>query len=95
VYIPVNGGKLTGDSLDATVLPSGDYAIAGQDGYGKLDVRLHAETADGELLYIHYLGHLQMTPAVSKGEYRPCVAAPPPLPLLILLNLPHLHPAQL
>lgn len=43
----------------------GDWAIV-KDGYGKLDVRVHAITPDNEVIYIQYSGHLEVTPAVGK-----------------------------
>jgi len=62
-YIAVSaGGTLTlpDGSVPATFLAGGDYAILGADGYGKLDVHLHAKTHDtNELLYITYSGHLE------------------------------------
>lgn len=53
--------------MDATGLHGGDWAIAGDDGWGKLDVRAHVKTKEGELIYITYGGHLEMTPAVMKA----------------------------
>ncbi|CBQ69469.1 conserved hypothetical protein [Sporisorium reilianum SRZ2] len=64
-YIPVLGGTLTGEGIDAKVTPGGDYAIV-KDGWGKLDVRVHAVTPDNETIYIQYYGQLEVTPAVAK-----------------------------
>ncbi|KAF6766891.1 hypothetical protein PSEUBRA_001105 [Kalmanozyma brasiliensis GHG001] len=65
-YIPVvEGGTLEGEGISAKVTPGGDWAIV-KDGYGKLDVRVHAITPDNEVLYIQYSGHLEVTPAVGK-----------------------------
>lgn len=64
-YIPVLGGTLTGDGLEAKITPGGDYAIV-KDGWGKLDVRVHAVTSDDEVIYIQYYGQLEVTPAVGK-----------------------------
>ncbi|KAJ1036484.1 uncharacterized protein UHOD_07236 [Ustilago sp. UG-2017b] len=64
-YIPVTDGSLTGQGIDAKVTPGGDYAIL-KDGWGKLDVRVHAVTEDKEVIYIHYYGQLEITPAVGK-----------------------------
>ncbi|SYW76286.1 uncharacterized protein UBRO2_01357 [Ustilago bromivora] len=58
-------GSLTGQGIDAKVTPGGDYAIL-KDGWGKLDVRVHAVTEDKEVIYIHYYGQLEITPAVGK-----------------------------
>ncbi|KAJ1025841.1 hypothetical protein NDA16_002467 [Ustilago loliicola] len=64
-YIPVLGGTLTGQGIQAKVTPGGDYAIV-KDGWGKLDVRVHATTPENETIYIQYYGHLEVTPAVGK-----------------------------
>ncbi|UTT89178.1 hypothetical protein NDA17_004437 [Ustilago hordei] len=64
-YIPVTDGSLTGQGIAAKVTPGGDYAIL-KDGWGKLDVRVHAVTEDKEVIYIHYYGQLEITPAVGK-----------------------------
>lgn len=65
-YITVPSGTLKGSGIDAQVHPGGDYAIVGKDGYGKLDVRLHAVTTEGEAMYVQYYGHLQVTEAVGR-----------------------------
>lgn len=66
-FITVPHGTLSGSGIDAQVQPGGgDYAIVGKDGYGKLDVRIHAVTKEGEAIYIQYYGHLQITDAVGK-----------------------------
>ncbi|GAK67726.1 phosphoserine aminotransferase [Moesziomyces antarcticus] len=65
-FIPVTGGTVEGEGVEAKVTPNGgDFAIV-RDGYGKLDVRVHAITQDGEALYIQYYGHLEVTSAVAK-----------------------------
>ncbi|KAJ9474431.1 hypothetical protein PHBOTO_004517 [Pseudozyma hubeiensis] len=64
-YIPVLGGSLTGKGFEAKVTPGGDYAIV-KDGWGKLDVRVHAVTPENEAIYVQYYGHLEVTPAVGK-----------------------------
>ena len=61
------GGTLTGDGLEAKITPGGDYAIV-KDGWGKLDVRVHAVTSDDEVIYIQYYGQLEVTPAVGKSK---------------------------
>ncbi|ETS65426.1 hypothetical protein PaG_00160 [Moesziomyces aphidis] len=67
-FIPVTGGTVKGEGVEAKVTPNGgDFAIV-RDGYGKLDVRVHAITQDGEALYIQYYGHLEVTPAVAKNN---------------------------
>ncbi len=61
-FIPVTGGTVKGEGVEAKVTPNGgDFAIV-RDGYGKLDVRVHAITQNGEALYIQYYGHLEVTP---------------------------------
>ncbi len=66
VFLGVIGGTAKGSELDAEgVGNSGDWAIMGADGFGKLDVRMHVkDKSSGEILYITYTGHLQSTPGV-------------------------------
>jgi hypothetical protein len=70
VYIPVPaGGKmfLQDGTVAATFSEGGDFAILGEDGFAKLEVRVHAKTVNTEeMLYIHYTGHLEATPSVFK-----------------------------
>jgi hypothetical protein len=42
----------------------GDWLLLGQDGWGRLDVRAQIQMADGAILYVQYLGLLEMNEAV-------------------------------
>lgn len=68
VFLNVTSGTVTGSNLSAEGVHGGDWAIAGDDGWGRLDVRSVVKTKENELIYITYQGHLEMTPAVMKGE---------------------------
>jgi hypothetical protein len=60
----ISGGEITGERLNATVLGGGEWALIGQDGYLRVDVRAHAQTADGAFLYLQYVGLLEMNEKV-------------------------------
>jgi len=62
VFVAVTGGSLVGSGINAKVLHGGDWILLGDDGYGKLDVRLHYETDDGAIFHAAYSGHIQVTP---------------------------------
>jgi hypothetical protein len=61
----VSGGSFTGDRLKGDVVgTSGDWLLAGDDGFGRIDERLTLRTVDGAIIYGQYFGLLEMTPAV-------------------------------
>lgn len=43
----------------------GDWALVGDDGYGRLDVRGQVRMDDGAILYVQYFGLLEMNEAVT------------------------------
>ena len=43
----------------------GDWLLAGEDGYGRLDVRAQIRMEDGATLFVQYLGVLEMNEAVQ------------------------------
>lgn len=63
--LAVAGGKLSGDRLHGTVLGSGgaDWMLIGEDGYGRLDVRGQFLTDDDAVLYLSYVGLVEVTDA--------------------------------
>lgn len=62
---PVSGGRFEGDRMRGRFLPSGaDWARIRSDGSIAIDVRTCAETDDGALIYITYLGRLVIPPAL-------------------------------
>lgn len=61
----VTGGGISGDRLKGTIVgASGDWLLVGDDGYGRTDVRVTVKTVDGAIIFIHYCGLVEMTPAV-------------------------------
>lgn len=62
----VTGGKFTGPQLTGRFVGAGaDWLTIGADGFGRLDVRGTIKTDDGALLYIQYLGLIEVTEAVQ------------------------------
>jgi hypothetical protein len=47
------------------VTGGGDWLLAGEDGFARLDVRTQFLTDDGAVIYSYYGGLLQMTPKVQ------------------------------
>ena len=77
----VKGGKVTGERLSGALRPGGgDWLLVGADGYARLDVRGTIQTDDGALIYVSYLGVLELSeramqaltqgPATEYGEAR-------------------------
>ena len=64
---PVTGGAFKGDRLNGRFLPSAgaDWARIRSDGSIAIDVRTCAETDDGALIYITYLGRLVIPPELQ------------------------------
>src|SRR3546814_8999491 len=53
----ITGGTLDGPRLKGKLRPVGaDFFTLRHDGVGELDVRTTIETADGALIYTHYVG---------------------------------------
>jgi hypothetical protein len=64
--ITVTGGEVTGDRLKGTMTGAGgDWLLLGDDGFGRLDVRFTFRTHDDALIYVQYLGLLEVTPGVA------------------------------
>ena len=60
----VLGGTVTGSRISGTVgTGGGDWLLTGEDGYGRLDVRLTINTDDGAHLYVQYFGVIEYTSA--------------------------------
>jgi Protein of unknown function (DUF3237) len=61
----VTGGKFTGDLLEGTIVGAGaDWLLLGDDGVGRIDVRLTCRTDDGAHIYVQYYGLIEITAAV-------------------------------
>ena len=62
------GGTVSGPRLSGVVLRGGgDWALVGQDGWTRLDVRGQCRTDDGALLYFAYEGVLEPTEAFLRA----------------------------
>jgi hypothetical protein len=60
----VLGGRVTGERINGTVgTGGGDWILTGEDGYGRLDVRLTINTADGAHLFVQYFGVIEYNDA--------------------------------
>jgi hypothetical protein len=63
----VTGGEFDGDRLKGTIVGAGaDWCLVGPDGYGRLDVRATFKTHDGAVIYVQYVGILEITPALME-----------------------------
>jgi hypothetical protein len=64
----VTGGKVEGDRIRGTLLPSGgDWLLIGPDGVARLDVRATVRTEDGAHVFVQYPGVLVLNEAVTKA----------------------------
>jgi Protein of unknown function (DUF3237) len=71
VFYEVREGRVSGPRLNATVLTGGgDWALVGRDGWSRLDVRGQCRTDDGAVLYTHYYGLAEPTPAFTQAVAR-------------------------
>ena len=60
----VLGGSVRGERISGVVgSGGGDWLLTGEDGYGRLDVRLTINTHDGAHLYVQYFGVIEYTEA--------------------------------
>ncbi len=66
VVASVDGGTVTGSRLNGTVVgPGADWALLGGDGFGRVDTRMQLETDDGALVYVQYVGLLELNEVSS------------------------------
>ena len=64
--LAVTGGKVTGNRFSGIAAPGGgDWLLAGEDGYGRLDVRAQFYTDDGAVIYMSYQGLVEVTEAAA------------------------------
>ena len=64
--LAVTGGKVTGNRFSGTAAPGGgDWLLAGDDGYGRLDVRAQFYTDDGAVIYMSYQGLVEVNEAAA------------------------------
>ena len=64
MYYEIAGGQVRGDRLNGTVLGGGEWALIGEDGFLRIDVRMQVETDDGAFLYFQYSGLAEMNEAL-------------------------------
>jgi hypothetical protein len=65
VFYEALGGRLEGPQLSGEVLAGGgDWALMGDDGWTRIDVRGQCRTDDGALLYFAYRGLVEPSQAV-------------------------------
>ena len=71
----ISGGEIWGPRLRGRVLPVGaDWLTIRRDGVGVLDVRATIETIDGALVYVEYMGVMDLGP---DGYQRMLTGNPP------------------
>jgi len=72
VVASLSGGVVTGDRINGTMQGAGaDWLLIGSDGYGRVDVRGQIVTDDGAVVYVQYLGLLEMNKAVGRASIDP------------------------
>jgi hypothetical protein len=66
LIVEVDGGAFEGPRLKGTIRKAGcaDWLTLYGD-WGHLDVRATFETHDGAIIYVEYIGRIEMTPAVQ------------------------------
>jgi hypothetical protein len=67
VYYEIDSGEVEGERLRGKVLGGGEWALIGPDGYLRVDVRAQVQTHDGALLYVQYLGLLELNEAAQSA----------------------------
>ena len=63
-FVEATDGRVEGERLSGTLSGGGDWLLAGTDGTGRLDVRIHITTDDGAAIYVQYSGILELNDAV-------------------------------
>ncbi|CAM2961727.1 uncharacterized protein DUF3237 [Williamsia muralis] len=64
--LAVTGGTVSGERISGKAAPGGgDWLLAGEDGFGRLDVRAQFFTDDGAVIYMNYLGLVEVTEAAA------------------------------
>ena len=70
-YWEMTSGTLVGPRINATVAsPGGDWFRAGDDGYGRPDVRVQLVTDDQEIVLLEYTGIVESTPVFLDAAER-------------------------
>ncbi len=62
----VDHGRAAGERVNGEFVGAGaDWMLLGKDGYGRVDVRGQIETDDDAVIYVQYLGLLEMNEAAT------------------------------
>jgi hypothetical protein len=63
IVLEVASGEVKGERFSGTVkgAANADWALIGADGTGTIDVRVLVETHDGALVFVQYLGRIDMS----------------------------------
>jgi hypothetical protein len=65
-FFEVTGGEVSGPRMSGTVLTGGgDWAVIGDDGFARLDVRGQFKTDDGAFVYTTYEGLIELNEAMQ------------------------------
>jgi Protein of unknown function (DUF3237) len=66
VIANVTGGELRGEGFKGNIVgAAGDWLLLGEDGFGRLDVRVTVKTSDDAFIYVQYHGLIEVTPAIG------------------------------
>jgi hypothetical protein len=72
VVASLSGGVVTGERINGTMQGAGaDWLLIGSDGYGRVDVRGQIVTDDGAVVYVQYVGLLEMNRSVGAASIDP------------------------
>jgi hypothetical protein len=64
----VTGGEAKGERIHGEAVGAGaDWLLIGSDGWGRLDVRFQLRTPDGAILYVSYVGLIEMNQKVQQA----------------------------
>jgi hypothetical protein len=67
-FMEVAGGEIRGERVRGKVLSGGgDWALIGEDGWTRLDVRGQFETDDGALVYMAYPGVMELNQELARA----------------------------
>jgi Protein of unknown function (DUF3237) len=88
VNIYVTGGKISGPKLSGKFRPVGaDWLTIRRDGIGILDVRGTMETTDGALIYVAYIGTVDL----GENGYEEFLQGKPPASGTPIRSSPRFH----
>jgi hypothetical protein len=68
MYYEAVGGRIIGPSVNGDILTGGgDWAVVGDDGWVRVDVRGQSRTDDGAVLYMSYRGLIEPSAAFTSA----------------------------